>query len=160
MAQAYGNLRQNLAAELLGHIKKASPAFFERLVVEVLVRMGYAGSIREAAKAVGRSGDGGTDGIIPVDRLGLDVVYIQAKRWDAPVGSPEVQKFAGALEGHHARKGILITTSTFTKDAIKYVGRIDSKIVLVDGHRLADLMIDYNVGGLYSRNLRDQKGRL
>lgn len=146
LAQAYENLRQNLTAELLDQIKKASPAFFERLVVELLVRMGYGGSYHEAARAVGRSGDEGIDGIINEDRLGLDVIYIQAKRWEAPVGRPEVQKFAGALQGHRARKGVFITTSTFTKDALEYAARIETKIVLIDGQRLADLMIDHNVG--------------
>mgnify|MGYP000060398110 CR=1 FL=1 len=146
LAQAYEKLRQSLSAELLDQVKRVSPAFFERLVLQLLVRMGYGGTYEEAAKAVGRSGDEGFDGIINEDRLGLDVVYVQAKRWEAPVGRPEVQKFAGALQGHRARKGVFITTSTFTKDAIEYAARIDSKIVLIDGHRLVDLMIEYNVG--------------
>ena len=108
--------------------------------------MGYGGSRREAGRAIGKSGDEGIDGIIKEDRLGLDIIYIQAKRWDGPVGRPEVQKFAGALQGQRARKGIFITTSTFTKDAIDYVSRIDSKIILIDGEQLAELMIDFNVG--------------
>ena len=108
--------------------------------------MGYGGSFQEAAQAIGRSGDGGIDGIIKEDRLGLDVIYVQAKRWDGPVGRPEVQKFAGALQGQRARKGVFITTSTFTKDAIEYAERLDSKIILIDGQRLAELMFEYGVG--------------
>jgi restriction system protein len=127
-------------------VKAASPSFFERLVVELLVRMGYGGSLRDAGAAVGRSGDGGIDGIIKEDRLGLDLIYVQAKRWDGTVGRPEIQKFAGALQGHRARKGVFITTSAFSADASDYVSRIDSKIVLIDGATLAKLMIDHDVG--------------
>lgn len=143
---AYQKLREDLSAELLKIVKECSAAFFERLVIDLLVRMGYGGTRKEAGKAIGRSGDEGIDGIINEDRLGLDVVYIQAKRWQGPVGRPEIQKFAGALQGHRARKGIFITTSSFTKDAEDYVDKIDSKIVLIDGEQLAQLMIDHNVG--------------
>lgn len=143
---AYQKVRQDLAAEILQTVKSCSPAFFERLVVDVLVKMGYGGTRQDAGKAVGRSGDDGIDGIIKEDRLGLDIIYIQAKRWDGVVGRPEVQKFAGTLQGHRARKGIFITTSSFSKDAEDYVSRIDSKIVLIDGAMLAHLMIDHNVG--------------
>lgn len=122
------------------------PSFFERLVIDVLVKMGYGGSRKEAGKAIGRSGDEGIDGIINEDRLGLDVLYIQAKRWQATIGRPEIQKFAGALQGHRAKKGIFITTSDFSRDAEDYVAKIDSKIVLIDGEQLAQLMIDHNVG--------------
>ena len=109
--------------------------------------MGYGGTRKDAGQAIGRSGDGGIDGIIKEDRLGLDIVYIQAKRWDNnPVGRPEIQKFAGALQGQRARKGIFITTSAFTKAASDYVSRIDSKIVLIDGDKLAQLMIDFQIG--------------
>ena len=108
--------------------------------------MGYGGTRSDAGQAIGRTGDGGIDGIIKEDRLGLDIVYLQAKRWEGPVGRPEVQKFAGALQGHRARKGILITASSFTKDAHDYVSKIDSKIVLVDGETLAQLMIDHDIG--------------
>lgn len=146
LESAYQRVRSTLETELLERIKAASPAFFERLVVELLVAMGYGGSLRDAGQAVGRSGDGGIDGIIKEDRLGLDVLYVQAKRWDAPVGRPEIQKFVGALQGHRARKGVFITTSSFTKEAEEYVRVIDSKIVLVDGQTLAALMIDHNVG--------------
>ena len=115
-------------------------------MLDVLIKMGYGGSRKEAGRAVGRSNDGGIDGIIKEDRLGLDIIYIQAKRWEGTVGRPEVQKFAGALQGHRARKGIFITSSEFTRDAEDYVSRIDSKIVLIDGNTLAQLMIDHNVG--------------
>ncbi len=143
---AYQSLRSDLEAELLDQVKAASPAFFERLVVELLVRMGYGGTLRDAGQAVGKSGDGGIDGIIKEDRLGLDAIYIQAKRWEATVGRPEIQKFAGALQGHRARKGVFITTSGYSSDALEFVSRIDSTIVLIDGVMLARLMIDHNVG--------------
>jgi restriction system protein len=135
-----------LSAELLKTVKECSPAFFERLVIDALVKMGYGGSRKEAGRAIGRSGDEGIDGIINEDRLGLDVIYIQAKRWQAPVGRPEIQKFAGALQGHRASKGIFITTSVFTRDAEDYVAKINSKIVLIDSEQLPQLMIDHNVG--------------
>ena len=143
---AYQSLRDGLADEILTTLKQCSPSFFEKLVVDVLVKMGYGGSRREAGKAIGGSGDGGIDGIINEDRLGLDNIYIQAKRWEGVVGRPEIQKFAGALQGYRSKKGIFITTSSFTKEAQEYVSRIDSKIVLIDGDRLASLMIDNNVG--------------
>lgn len=146
LESAYQKLREDLASELLKTITECSPSFFERLVIDVLVRMGYGGSRKEAGKAIGRSGDEGIDGIISEDRLGLDVIYIQAKRWQATIGRPEIQKFAGALQGHRARKGIFITTSNFSREAEEYVARIDSKIVLIDGEQLAQLMIDHNVG--------------
>jgi len=143
---AYQKLREDLASELLKTVRECSPYFFERLVIDVLVKMGYGGSRKEAGKAIGRSGDEGIDGIINEDRLGLDVIYIQAKRWQAPISRPEVQKFAGALQGHRANKGIFITTSSFTRDAKDYVAKINSKIVLIDGEQLSQLMIDHNVG--------------
>ena len=115
-------------------------------MLDLLVKMGYGGTRRDAGQAIGRSGDGGIDGIIKEDRLGLDIVYIQAKRWDNTIGRPEIQKFAGALQGQRAKKGILITTSDFTRAAQEYVSLIDSKIVLIDGNTLAQLMIDYNIG--------------
>jgi len=144
---AYENLRDELADELLARLKKISPAFFERVVVELLVKMGYGGSRADAGKAIGRSGDGGIDGIIKEDKLGLDVVYIQAKRWDNnPVGRPDVMQFAGALQAQRANKGIFITTSRFTDDARSYVSKIGSKIVLIDGEQLTNLMIEHDVG--------------
>jgi restriction system protein len=144
---AYENLRDELADELLTRLKKTSPAFFERVVVELLVKMGYGGSRADAGRAIGRSSDGGIDGIIKEDKLGLDVVYIQAKRWNNnPVGSPDVMQFAGALQGQRANKGIFITTSRFTDDARNFVSQIGSKIVLIDGEQLTSLMIEYDIG--------------
>jgi restriction system protein len=119
---------------------------FEEIVVDLLVKMGYGGSRKDAGQAIGRRGDEGIDGIIKEDRLGLDIIYIQAKRWDATVGRPEIQKFAGALDGQRARKGIFITTSDFSRDAEDYVTRIDKKIILIDGKTMARLMIDFGVG--------------
>ena len=135
----YDRIRSELAEELLQQIGENSPHFFEELVLDLLVKMGYGGSREDAAKAVGRSGDGGIDGIINEDRLGLDVVYVQAKRWEGSVSRPEIQKFAGALQGQRARKGIFITTSSFSRDARQYVKAIDSKIVLIDGQQLASI---------------------
>lgn len=142
----YTTLRKNLAEEILETIKKCSPNFFESLVVDLLVAMGYGGSRVDAAQVIGRSGDEGVDGIIKEDKLGLDVLYIQAKRWGNTVGRPDVQAFAGSLEGKRARKGIFITTSRFAESAKEYVKSIEKKIVLINGEELAELMIDYNVG--------------
>lgn len=143
----YENLRDELVDELLARLKKSSPTFFEHVVVELLVKLGYGGSRADAGKAIGRSGDGGIDGIIKEDRLGLDVVYIQAKRWDNnSVGRPDVMQFAGALQAQKANKGIFITTSRFTDDARSYVSQIGSKIVLIDGEQLTNLMIENDVG--------------
>ncbi|RZM79488.1 restriction endonuclease [Leptolyngbya iicbica] len=139
-------LTQELAAELLESIKNCSPGFFERLVIDVLVKMGYGGTRKDASKIVGRSGDGGIDGTINEDRLGLDIIYVQAKRWENPVGRPEVQKFAGALQGFRAKKGIFITSSSFTAEARDFVSRIDNKIILIDGQSLAQYMIEFGVG--------------
>ena len=144
----YQTLHAQLADELLEKVKSASPIFFERLVVELLVKMGYGGSLADAGRAIGKSGDGGIDGIIKEDRLGLDFIFIQAKRWtDKPVGRPDVQQFAGALAGHGAGKGIFLTTSHFTKEAVDYAaGLRNSKFVLIDGEELAELMIDQGIG--------------
>lgn len=146
LERAYQNLRNDLAADLLVQIKQNSPNLFERMVVELLVKMGYGGSRKDAGRAIGKSGDEGIDGIIKEDRLGLDIIYIQAKRWEGTVGRPEIQKFAGALQGQRAKKGIFITTSDFSKEALEYAQRIDSKIVLVDGEQLAQMLIDFNIG--------------
>ena len=147
LESAYENLRNELADELLARLKKSTPSFFERAVVELLVKMGYGGSRIDAGKAIGKSGDGGIDGIIKEDKLGLDVVYIQAKRWDNnSVGRPDVMQFAGALQAQKANKGIFITTSRFTEDARNYVSQIGSKIVLIDGEQLTTLMIENDVG--------------
>lgn len=145
---AYQKIRKSLASELINKVVELSPTFFEKLVVELLVKMGYGGSLKDAGKAMGKSGDEGIDGTIKEDKLGLDIIYIQAKRWKPGnvVGRPELQKFVGALAGQGAKKGIFITTSNFTKEAIDYTPRNETKIVLIDGHRLAQLMIDYNIG--------------
>ncbi|HRH64713.1 MAG TPA: restriction endonuclease [Bacteroidia bacterium] len=145
---AYQKIRKSLASELVNKVVNLSPAFFEKLVVELLVKMGYGGSIKDAGKAMGKSGDEGIDGTIKEDKLGLDIIYIQAKRWKPGnvVGRPELQKFVGALAGQGAKKGIFITTSNFTKEAIEYTPRNETKIVLIDGDQLAQLMIDYNLG--------------
>lgn len=154
---AFERLRQSLETDLLEQVKSASPSFFERLVVDLLVRMGYGGNRRDAAQAVGRSGNGGIDGLINEDRLGLDVIYIQAKRWEGTVGRPEIQKFAGALQGNRARKGVFITTSEFSKEARDYVTRIESKLVLIDGAALTQYRIDQNAGVSISRSYEMKK---
>ena len=142
----YQRIREELEDELLSKIKESSPAFFERLVVELLVAMGYGGSRKDAGQTIGRSGDGGIDGVIKEDRLGLDAIYIQAKRWEGIVGRPEIQKFAGALQGQRAKKGVFITTSGFSKEAIEYVSMIDNRIVLIGGKELTSLMVDFGIG--------------
>lgn len=146
LASAYRTLRRNLEQELLDTVTDASPTFFERMVVDLLVKMGYGGNRQDAGRALGKSGDGGIDGIINEDRLGLDVIYIQAKKWEATVGRPEIQKFAGALQGQRARKGVFITTSSFSKEAVQYAAMIDSKIILIDGSRLGSLMVEHDIG--------------
>ncbi|OPZ72925.1 MAG: Mrr restriction system protein [bacterium ADurb.Bin478] len=143
---AYQLLRENLIEEILSQLKGASPGFFEKVVIEVLVKMGYGGSRKDAGQAIGRSGDEGIDGIIKEDRLGLDIIYIQAKKWEEPVSRPEIQKFAGALQGKRARKGIFITTSRFCDTAKDFASNLENKIILVDGEQLAQYMIDFGVG--------------
>lgn len=146
--RSYQKIRKTLASDLLNKVVDLSPAFFERLVVELLVKMGYGGSMKDAGKAIGKSGDEGIDGTIKEDKLGLDIIYIQAKRWKPGnvVGRPELQKFVGALAGQGAKKGIFITTSSFTKEALDYTPRNETKIVLIDGEQLSQLMIDFNLG--------------
>ncbi len=143
---AHAQLKRALASDLLSRISVAAPEFFERLVVELLLKMGYGGSRQDAGRAIGRSGDGGIDGIINEDRLGLDSIYLQAKRWENPVGRPEIQKFAGALAEHRAKKGVFIATSSFTKEAQASATKHDARIVLIDGEKLATLMIDHGLG--------------
>lgn len=143
---SHAALTSILAADLLDRLKKCSPEFFEHVVVDLLVQMGYGGSLKSAGKAIGQSRDGGVDGVINEDKLGLDVVYIQAKRWEEAVGRPVVQAFAGSLEGLKARKGVLMTTSRFTDDAQEYVKRIEKRIVLIDGATLARFLIEHNIG--------------
>ena len=145
---AYLKIRKSLAQELINKVIQLPPAFFEKLVVELLVKMGYGGSIKDAGKAIGKSSDEGIDGTIKEDKLGLDIIYIQAKRWQHgnTVGRPEIQKFVGALAGQGAKKGIFITTSSFTREAIEYQPRNETKIVLIDGDQLSQMMIDYDLG--------------
>ncbi|MEO8856130.1 MAG: restriction endonuclease [Burkholderiaceae bacterium] len=143
---AHQGLRKQLAQELLARILGCSPSFFEQLVVELLVKMGYGGSRTDAGERIGQTGDGGIDGIIKEDRLGLDTIFIQAKRWQGTVGRPEIQKFVGALQGQRARKGVFITTSAYSAEALDYASRIDTKVVLIDGQLLANLMADFDVG--------------
>lgn len=143
----YLKIRNNLALELLSKVKTCSPAFFENLVVELLVKMGYGGTIKEAGQATKLTNDGGIDGIIKEDKLGLDFIYIQAKRWDTqPVGRPDIQSFVGALDGQRANKGVFITTSRFADSATNYVKTITKKVILIDGEQLANYMIDYELG--------------
>ncbi len=144
--RAYREIRQKVETELLDAVSKASPGFFEKLVVELLVKMGYGGTLEDAGRALGRSHDGGLDGIIKEDKLGLDAIYVQAKRWQNNVGRPDVQAFAGSLEGERARKGVFITTSSFTNEAREYVRKIEKKIVLVDGAQLTAFMVDFGIG--------------
>ena len=146
LAAAYQAMREQLATTIIESVLDCSPVFFERLVLDLLLAMGYGGSRKEAAMAVGRSADGGIDGIINEDRLGLDAIYIQAKRWQASVGSPVVRDFVGSLVGHSAHKGILITTAKFTSEAKQYAERVPQKVILIDGFKLAELMIDFNIG--------------
>jgi len=146
LESAHAKMRAGLASELLNRVKAGRPESFERLVVELLLKMGYGGSRKDAGQAIGRSGDEGIDGIISEDRLGLDIVYLQAKKWDGTVGRPEIQRFVGALHGKRAKKGVFLTTGSFTAEAGTYVDHIDPKIVLIDGRRLAELMIDFDVG--------------
>lgn len=145
MAELYTQMNGNLAAELLDQARSLTPAQFERLVVEVLVAMGYGGSVRDAGQALGRSGDNGIDGLIKQDPLGLDRIYLQAKRWQDTVHSPEIRTFSGSLTYHKAAKGVFITTSSFSEGARKTAEQIGN-IILMDGETLARLMIDYGVG--------------
>ena len=142
----FQTLTNDLANDLLQQIKVSPPSLFEQIVVDLLVKMGYGGSRKDAGEAVGKTGDEGIDGIIKEDTLGLDIIYIQAKRWENTVSRPEIQKFAGALQGKHARKGIFITTSNFSKEAYSFAAGIETKIILIDGTELTKLMIEHNIG--------------
>lgn len=147
IATHYEQIRAALTSELLERVKKCSPQFFEQLVILLLVQMGYGGSLKDAGQAIGRTGDGGIDGVIREDKLGLDNIYIQAKRWtDKSVGSPDIDQFVGALSKKKATKGIFITTSTFTKEALASLREYSSRIILIDGLTLVDYMDDYNIG--------------
>ena len=145
IASAYQVHKQNLGDALLERVKQGTWQFFELIVKELLVAMGY-GDPHDEDHLTKRPADEGIDGIIKEDKLGLDIICVQAKKWDNPVGRPEVQKFAGSLESRHVKKGIFITTSKFTSEAQEYVQRIEKKIILIDGKRLSELMIDYDIG--------------
>lgn len=144
--EGYEKIKFEISNEIIRTIKSCSPHFFEKLVLDVLINLGYGGSNLDQAKVLGKTGDDGVDGLINEDKLGLDVIYVQAKRWENQVGQPEIQKFAGALQGQRAKKGIFITTSNFSKPALEYVEKIENRIILIDGKKLAELMIDNNVG--------------
>jgi restriction system protein len=146
LQKSYESIQSDLAGQIVQRITHNSPKFFERLVVDLMVAMGYGGSRVDAGKSIGGSGDEGIDGIIKEDKLGLDLVYIQAKRWEGTVGRPELQKFVGAFHGKRAKKGVFITTAKFSEDAKKYVEAIDPKVILIDGRMLAELMIDHGLG--------------
>jgi restriction system protein len=145
---AYEQIRETIGQELLSKVRSLSWMDFERLVVQLLVRMGYGGSVKDAGRALTKGGDEGIDGTIKEDKLGLDIIYIQAKKWNTgnTVGRPEIQKFVGALAGQGAKKGIFITTSSFSKEAREYIPRNETKIVLLDGEELTQLMIDHDLG--------------
>ena len=143
---SFQKITNELSIELLDIVKSCSPTFFENMVIDLVVKMGYGGSRKDAGKAIGKSGDGGIDGIINEDKLGLDTIYIQAKRWENVVPVKEIRDFAGALLGKKAKKGIFITTSHFPKSAYEYVKNIEHKIILIDGKRLTELMIENNIG--------------
>jgi len=152
LQKAHQNIRNELGAELLNRVKSNSARFFESLVVDLMIAMGYGGSRADAGKAIGQSGDEGGDGIIKEDRLGLDIIYLQAKRWEGTVGRPEIQRFVGARHGKRAKKGVFITTGRFSEDATDYVNTIDPKVILIDGRNLANLMIDFNLGTTTAAN--------
>ena len=161
VATGYQKLRKQLEADLLARVKACPPEFFERLVVRLLTAMGYGGSLADAGKAIGKSGDGGVDGVIKEDKLGLDWLFIQAKRWDnTTVGRPDVQGFVGALYGRKAKKGVFITTSAFSKKAKEYAESLDSRVILIDGAKLAKLMFDYNIGAVVEQQLPCKTDRL
>jgi restriction system protein len=148
LEESYLFIHKELAIELLDKIKSNSWQFFEDLVVDLMVKMGYGGSRSKAGQSIKRTNDEGIDGIINEDKLGLDVIYLQAKKWtnDGGIGRPEIQKFVGALHGQRAKKGVFITTSYFAKTAYEYVKSIDPKVILIDGETLANLMIEYDLG--------------
>jgi len=157
LQKSYQNIRNELSGDLLNRIKTNTPQFFENLVVDLMIALGYGGSHREAGQSLGKSGDEGIEGIIKEDKLGLDVIYLQAKRWEGTVGRPEIQKFVGALHGKRAKKGVFITTGKFSQDAVTYVETIDPKVILIDGRMLSELMIDYNLGVSVSVNYEIKK---
>lgn len=146
LENAFQILRSELAIQVLDMVKSSSPAFFEKLVVDLLIKMGYGGSRIDAGQALGRSGDGGIDGIIKEDKLGLDTIYLQAKKWENPVPAKEIRDFTGALASKKARKGVFITTSSFPPSVYEFVKQVEYRIVLIDGEQFANLMVEHNVG--------------
>ena len=146
LESSYQRILKDLEADLLSNLMNGSPAFFEQVVVDLLIGMGYGGSRKDAGQALGKTGDEGIDGIIKEDKLGLDLIYLQAKRWKGTVGRPDVQGFVGALTGKFAKKGIYITTSNFTQEALDYVKKLDCRVILVDGSELVRLMIEHDIG--------------
>jgi restriction system protein len=144
--KSYKALRNEIVEEILVRLKSCSPAFFEQIVVQLVVRMGYGGSLKDAGQAVGKSHDGGIDGVIKQDKLGLDVVYLQAKRWENTVGRRDVQQFAGALAGQQANRGVFITTSDYSSEAVAYAKQVAAKIILINGRQLAEYMFDHDLG--------------
>lgn len=147
MEAGFQEIERALTSELLARLKDGPWQFFERVVLDLLIAMGYGGSREDAARLIRKAGDEGIDGTISEDRLGLDIIYVQAKRWEGSVGREVVQAFAGSLEGFKARKGVLLTTSKFTAGAQEYVRHLEKRIVLIDGDRLVQLMIEHGVGG-------------
>jgi len=147
LEKSFLTIKKNLSIELLKIVKELSPKFFENLVIDLLLKMGYGGSRKDAAEAIGSIGDEGIDGIIKEDKLGLEIIYIQAKKWSSgTVSRPDIQKFVGALEGKRAKKGIFITTSNYSDGAKAYVKNIGTKVVLIDGEQLSNYMVDYEIG--------------
>jgi len=146
LENAYLQIRDDIERKLIQKILDNPPDFLERVIIDLVLKMGYGGNRKDAGEAIGRSGDEGIDGIIKEDPLGLDIIYLQAKRYEGTVGRPDIQKFAGALQGQRAKKGIFITTSSYSKEAKEFASKIDSKIILIDGPMLARLMFDHGVG--------------
>ena len=146
LQNSYLSIRNELSTDIITKIKSNSPKFFENLVIDLMISLGYGGSRQDAGRSIGQTGDEGIDGIIKEDKLGLDIIYLQAKKWEGTVGRPEIQKFVGALHGKRAKKGVFITTGKFSNDAISYVETIDPKVILIDGKMLTELMIDHNLG--------------
>lgn len=146
--RSHATLTAALRSEVLDNVLQLSPSFFERLIIDLLLAMGYGGGRLEMGKSLGKSGDGGVDGVIKEDELGLDLIYVQAKRYEPgnTIGRPAIQGFSGSLDGFNASKGIFVTTSTFAQTAVDYTEKVSKRIILIDGNRLADLMIKHNVG--------------
>jgi len=157
--KAFSNLQSALRAELLQRLLQNSPPFFEELIIDLLVKMGYGGSRPDAATQLGRSGDGGVDGVINEDRLGLDRIYVQAKRYagENVIGRPTVQSFVGSLLGMGATKGVFVTTSKFSSEAIEYARHLRERVILIDGRRLTELMIEHGVGVRMNRAIEFKK---